>query len=236
MVSLLNLDPAHLIALYGYWAIAVVVGLESMGIPLPGETILVAAAAYAGARHNLNIAFVIAAAAGGAIVGDSIGFWIGREVGLHLLPRYGHRIGLTEPRLKLGQYLFLRHGGKVVFFGRFVAILRTMAAFLAGANQMSWPRFLVFNASGGITWATIFGVGAYALGTSIDRFAGPIGAALLAVAVVAGLVGFVFVRRQEQRLLAEAERALPGPLAQRPLTFGRAREARRGDRRADRVA
>ncbi len=227
MSALLSLDPAHLIALYGYWAVAVVVGLESMGIPLPGETILVAAAAYAGATHNLDIAFVVLAAAGGAIVGDSIGFWIGREIGLHLLPRYGYRIGLTEERLKLGQYLFLRHGGKVVFFGRFVAILRTMAAFLAGANQMSWPRFLVFNASGGIVWATVFGVGAYTLGTSIDRFAGPIGVVLLVAAIVAGVAGFFFVRRQEQRLIAEAERALPGPLTRRPLTFRRAHEARK---------
>lgn len=219
--SLPNLNPDHLIALYGYWAIAVIVGLESMGIPLPGETVLIAAGTWAGATHDSNIALIIVAAASGAIVGDSIGFWIGREIGFRLLLRYGRHIGLTQPRLKLGQYLFLRHGGKVVFFGRFVAILRTIAAFLAGANQMPWPQFLVFNASGGIIWATIFGLGSFEIGTAIDRFAGPMGIMFLGLAVTAGLLGFGFLRRQEERLLAEAEHALPGPLAHRPVSLHR---------------
>jgi membrane protein DedA with SNARE-associated domain len=208
----MNLDPVHLVSTYGYWAVGVIVGLESIGLPLPGETMLIAAATFAGATHRLDITYVIAAAAAGAIIGDSIGFLLGREIGFPLLHRYGPRVGLTEPRLKLGQYLFLKHGGKVVFFGRFVALLRTLAAFLAGANGMYWPRFLLFNASGGIFWATIFGAGAYSFGQLIDRFAKPVGFVLLGLAVVGGLISFIVVRRHERVLIAHAERALPGPL------------------------
>jgi membrane protein DedA with SNARE-associated domain len=216
MSFLPHVDPTDLIALYGYWAVAVVVGLESMGIPLPGETILVAAAIWAGARHDLNIAGVVAAASAGAIVGDSIGYWIGRTVGFRVLAHYGRRIGLTEERLKLGQYLFLRYGAVIVFFGRFVALLRTLAAFLAGVNQMSWPRFLFFNVTGGILWASVFGLGGYLFGQSIRYVGGPISLALLVAGVVAAIAAFFFIRSHEQRMIAEAERALPGPLAGHP--------------------
>jgi membrane protein DedA with SNARE-associated domain len=208
----MHFDTTQLISSYGYWAVGVVVALESMGIPLPGETILVAAATYAGATHDLDIALVIVAAAIGAIVGDSCGFFIGREIGLPLLHRHGARIGLTEPRLKVGQYLFLRHGGKVVFFGRFVALLRTFAAMLAGANRMYWPRFLLFNAAGGIVWACVFGIGGYSFGRLIDEFAGPIGIVLLVLAVIGGIISAMIARRHEEALIARAERALPGPL------------------------
>jgi membrane protein DedA with SNARE-associated domain len=129
-------DPSGWIAAYGYWAVLVLVGLESMGLPLPGETALIAAAVYAGTRRELNVAGVIAVASIGAVIGDNIGYEIGRRLGFPLLVRYGSRIGLDERRLKLGQYLFRRHGGSIVFFGRFVAFLRTFTALLAGANRM----------------------------------------------------------------------------------------------------
>jgi membrane protein DedA with SNARE-associated domain len=206
------LDPAELIKTYGYWAVAIIVGLESIGIPLPGETMLIAAATYAGATHALDPITVVAAAATGAIVGDSIGFFIGREIGIHVLHRYGPRIGLDERRLKLGQYLFMRHGGKVVFFGRFVALLRTLAAMLAGANQMLWPRFLFFNAAGGMVWASIIGFGAYMFGDLVDRVAGPIGIVLLVIGIICAVTGFIVVRRHEQLWIERAERAIPGPI------------------------
>lgn len=205
-------EATRFIADYGYWGIAGVVGLESMGIPLPGETILIAAAAWAAFSHQLSIELVIAAAAGGAIVGDSLGYLIGRRIGFPLLLRYGARIGATEARLKVGQYLFLRHGGKVVFFGRFMALLRTLAALLAGINQMPWPRFLFFNATGGIVWATVFGVGAYMFGSALHRITGPLAIGFALLGAAAALTGFVLARRHERHLLAEAERALPGPL------------------------
>jgi membrane protein DedA with SNARE-associated domain len=158
----------HLIAHYGYAAIFLVVMLESTGIPMPGETILITAAALAGTKHALDIRWVIAAAAGGAIVGDNIGFWVGREFGEPLLEKRGDLVGLDARKRMLGRYLFARYGGSIVFFGRFVALLRAFAALLAGANNLAPWRFFVFNALGGIVWATIFGLGGYLLGASIS--------------------------------------------------------------------
>ena len=117
---------------------------------------------------------MIGAAAAGAIIGDNCGYWIGREFGFPLLYRYGHYIRLDERRLKLGQYLFLKHGGKIVFFGRFVAVLRAFAAFLAGVNRYNWEEFFLFNAAGGIVWATIFGLGGFWLGRAFEHYARPV--------------------------------------------------------------
>jgi membrane protein DedA with SNARE-associated domain len=203
---------AHLVTHAGYGAIMLAICVESLGIPFPGEATLLAAAIYAGTTHRLDISLVVAAAAAGAVVGGIIGYSIGRSFGFWLLTKYGGRIGLSERRIRLGQYLFLRHGGKVVFFGRFVAVLRALASFLAGANRMSWPRFLTFNAAGAIVWASAYGVGAYVFGKEIHRIAGPIGLALGLVALIVIVAGIVFLRRNEARLEEEAERALPGPL------------------------
>jgi membrane protein DedA with SNARE-associated domain len=212
MIHIATSDLTHLLTTYGYWAVLVFVGIESIGIPFPGETMLLVAAIYAGRTHQLLIPLVIIAAAAGAIIGDNIGFWIGREGGYRLLRRYGRYIRLGERRLKLGQYLFLKHGGKVVFFGRFVAVLRAFAAFLAGTNCMPWPRFLLFNAAGGIVWATLFGLGGYFLGDNIHRITGPIGISAIVLAVIFIIASLFFLRRNEQRLEDEAERALPGSL------------------------
>ena len=212
----------HLIATYGYLAIAVIIGLESMGLPLPGESALVIAALYA-SRHDHNIAGVVAAAATGAILGDNIGYWIGREFGYRLLLRYGGYIGLTPSKIKLGQYLFLRHGGKVVFFGRFVAILRILAAFLAGVNRMEWRRFLLANAAGAILWASAVGFGAYVFGKAVLRVTGPLGIVLIIVSAALIVGALWFARRHEAELEAKAEQALPGPL--RPVHRVRARPA-----------
>lgn len=100
-----------------------------------------------------------------------------------MLRRYGSAIHLDERKVKVGLYLFRRHGGKVVFFGRFVAILRAWAAFLAGTNRMPWSRFLLFSALGGIVWATVYGLGGYFPGATIHRLAGPLGTITLVLAV-----------------------------------------------------
>jgi membrane protein DedA with SNARE-associated domain len=197
---------------FGYAAVFGFVGIESLGIPFPGETMLVAAALYAGATHQLNIVGIIIAAAAGAIVGDNIGFGIGHWGGYRLLIRYGHYIRLHAGRVKLARYLFMRHGGKVVFFGRFVSVLRTYAAFLAGTARMAWPRFLVFNASGGIVWATGYGVGAYLAGDRLTKLSAPVDLGLAGVAVVVIIAGILILRRKEAELIVQAEKALPGPL------------------------
>jgi membrane protein DedA with SNARE-associated domain len=201
----------HLIATYGYLAIGVIIALESMGLPLPGESVLVLAALYA-ARHNHSIAGIVASAATGAVLGDNVGYWIGREFGYGLLLRYGDRIGLSASKIKLGQYLFLRHGGKVVFFGRFVPVLRMLAAVLAGVNRMDWRRFLLANTAGGILWASAVGFGAYLFGRAVMHVATPLSITLVTVSLAVIVRALVFVRAHEAELEAEAERALPGPL------------------------
>jgi len=203
---------ATLIAAHGYWIVATAVALESMGIPVPGETVLVSAAIFAGATHRLTIALVIMAAAIGAIVGDNIGYLLRRTFGYRLLLRYGHLVRLDARRIKLGQYLFARHGGKVVFFGRFVAVLRAIAAVLAGTNCMPWRRFLFFNASGGVLWATAYGMAGNFFGERLQRLHGTVAFVGLALAGTACVAGFWWLHRHEAALAAEAAQALPGPL------------------------
>ena len=202
----------HLISAYGYWSIAVIVALESMGLPLPGETVLVVAALYAATHHDTSIAGVIASAAAGAIVGDNLGYWLGREFGYRLLLRYGAYIGLSHERIKLGQFLFLRHGGKVVFFGRFIPILRILAGILAGMNRMPWRRFLLANAAGALLWSVVLGTSAYAFGRALLRVTGPLAIGLFLIGVGLLCAAGLFVRAHEAELKAQAERALPGPL------------------------
>jgi len=161
----------HFISKHGYWAVALIVGLESMGLPLPGETVLVLATIYAATDPNVNVWLVITAAAVGSIIGDNVGYWLGKKYGYALLRRYGRHIGMSDARIKIGQYLFLRHGGKVVFFGRFVALLRILAAVLAGVNRMPWRGFLLANAGGAVIWAAVFGVGGYLFGKVLLQFA-----------------------------------------------------------------
>jgi membrane protein DedA with SNARE-associated domain len=207
-----NHELNHLLSTYGYAVVFLIVGAESLGIPLPGETTLTLAAIYAGSTHRLNIVGVVAAAAAGAIIGDNIGYLIGRSGGYRLLRRYGHYVRIDEHRLKIGRYLFDRHGGKVVFFGRFVSILRTWAAFLAGTLKMHWRRFLVFNAAGGILWATIVGVGFYYFASALKALRAPFDIAIGVVATLALVGGLLLLRRKEKQLGAAAERAYPGPL------------------------
>ena len=199
---------------YGYLVVFLLVMIESIGVPVPGETALIAAALYAGSTHKLDIWLVIAAAIAGAIIGDNIGYSIGRYGGAKVLLRHGHRIGLHEDRLKIGIWLFRRHGGKVVFWGRFVSVLRTWAAFLAGTNKMAWPRFLFFNAAGGIVWATLYGLLYYFFGSVLSKLSTTINVTL-AVAGLLVIVAFVvWSRRKEHELLERAEREIGGTVAE----------------------
>ena len=202
----------HLLSTYGYLAVFLFIGIESLGVPFPGETMLITAAVYAGATHHLAIQGVIPAAVAGAIIGDNVGFAIGWFGGFALLRRYGRYIRLDEAKMKVGRYIFMRQGGKVVFFGRFVSILRTYAAFLAGTNRMHWSRFLAFNAAGGIVWAAFWGTVAYLLGQEIDRLSKPVDIGFAVLGGIVLIVGIFFIRSHEKRLEAVAEKALPGPL------------------------
>ena len=202
------------LASYGYLVVFLLVMIESIGVPVPGETALIGAALYAGSTGKLEIEGVIAVAMSGAIIGDNIGFSIGRYGGARLLLRHGHKIHLDEARLKIGIWLFRRHGGKVVFWGRFVSILRTWAAFLAGTNHMEWRRFLFYNAAGGAVWASLYGVAYYEFGGALRKLSTTIDI-VLGVAGTAILVAFVvWSRRKEAELQERAEEEIEGSVAQ----------------------
>ncbi len=203
---------AHLIHDYGLAVVAGVIGLECIGLPFPGETVLILASIFAGTKHELNIVSVVLTAAGGAIVGQMVGYVIGREFGYWLLLRYGAYLRITEGRIKLGEYLFLRHGGKIVIVARFIPVLRSLAGILAGANRMPWRRFLLANVVGAVIWASFFGFAAYMLGRQFERLAGPMVIVLGVATVIVIIAGAIFAARHEAQLTAEAERALPGPL------------------------
>jgi membrane protein DedA with SNARE-associated domain len=199
----------NLLQTYGLWVLFGIVMLESAGLPLPGETALVATSLYASSTQNIAILAIILVAASAAIIGDNLGYLVGRTAGLKIVEKHGSAIGLTPERLKVGQYLFRHHGGKVVFFGRFIALLRALAAVLAGINRMPWPHFLLMNALGGLTWATLLGGGAYLLGEQVKHFAGSAALVLLGVAIVILVAGFIFAKHHERELILRATADMP---------------------------
>jgi len=187
-----------LFARYGYFVIFFGVMLENAGVPVPGETILLAGAALARFGH-LSLPAVILVAITGAILGDNIGFFIGRRGGRVLLERRGRMFGLTPARIAQFDGFFARHGAMTVFIARFVTGLRVVGAILAGASTLPWGRFLIFNAAGAIAWATTFGAVGYLLGYSwdtIEQWIGSLGLVFLAVLAAAGLVALVRARRR----------------------------------------
>ena len=202
----------HLVASYGYLIVFALVGLESLGIPLPGETTLIAAGTYAGQTHKLVVWGVFLVASAGAVIGDNIGFWIGDKGGYRLLRRYGRYIRFREKEMKVGRYIFDRYGGPVVFFGRFVSILRTYAAFLAGTNRMEWRKFVVYNLAGGVVWSGIWTFTAYYVGTSLKHTSGKVNLIVGIAAAVVVVAAIFVVRGQARRLEQVAEAAYPGPL------------------------
>jgi membrane-associated protein len=178
--------PRHL----GYLALVGLVGAESMGVPVPGETALITAAILA--RHGeFKIGVVIALAAGAAIVGDNVGYLIGLKGGRALLLRPGPFHDLRKRFVDRGEPFFDRHGPKAVFLGRWFAGLRIAAAWLAGINRMDWGVFLFWNALGGIAWAASVGLAAYLLGPTAEhliKLSGAVGIGALVLVVVAALI------------------------------------------------
>jgi membrane protein DedA with SNARE-associated domain len=196
----------NLIQVYGLWVLFPVVMLEGMGIPVPGETALLATAVYAGSTDKISIVPVVLIAATAAMVGDNIGYFIG----LRLVVRYGRYVRLNESRLKIGRYLFLRRGGKIVLIARLIAILRTFVPLLAGVNRMRWRYFLLMNAIGGFCWASLVGGGAYLFGKEINRGSGPVRLLLLVSALGLVVAAILFFRQHERELEQRADAALRG--------------------------
>jgi membrane protein DedA with SNARE-associated domain len=203
-----NLD--HLLQAYGLWAVALLIFLESTGVPSPGETMLIAAGTYAGSTHRLNVVEVVLVAIVAAVVGDNLGYWVGRKGGWPLLRRYRRVWHIDDATLKIGVYLFRRHGGMVVFIGRFVPLLRTYGALLAGVNRFPWSRFLFWNGTSAIAWATVWGTLAFVFGSVLRRYESIATLATLSVALTVTVVAGVVIRRRRKELAAAAERAFPG--------------------------
>ena len=202
------LDHVQLIAILsslGYLSVFLLITLENLGLPLPGETVLVGAAIYAGQTHQLDLIFIILAAASGGALGGTIGFWLGRIFGPMLTDKYGKLIGLTPRRIILGEYLFKKWGGLIIFLGRFVALLRVLAAILAGLNHFDPVRFFIFNAAGALLWSMIFGCGGYFFGSAIHQIAGPIGWIILISVIIGGFFIYRYLKQNEERLMREAE-------------------------------
>ena len=189
----------HFFTHHGLPLLAVVVMIESFGIPLPGETVLIAFGVLASQGHY-GIVWVIVAGAAGAIVGDNLGYWlIGRLGGRALFRRWRWLNQYADRVLPRAERAMARHGGKTVFLGRFVSILRYTVAWIAGLSRMDWWRFLFWNAAGGIAWATAVGLVAYYAGRAaadaIQRY-GLYAAAAVAVALA---LGWLLVRRARRR-------------------------------------
>jgi membrane protein DedA with SNARE-associated domain len=184
---------------YGLIALFLIVMLESGGVPLPGETALIAAGVYA-SQGKLNIVEVIAVAAGAAIVGDNVGFFIGRRYGRRLLEWEGGPFARHRKKLiELGEPFFEKHGPKAVFLGRWIAGLRITAAWLAGAHRMRWPVFTFYNALGGICWATSVGLVSYYLGHTAETVFKTAGLAGLGAAALLGVVAYAIHRLRQRR-------------------------------------
>jgi membrane protein DedA with SNARE-associated domain len=173
---------------YGLIALFLIVMLESGGVPLPGETALIAGGVYA-SSGELDVVAVIAVAAAAAIVGDNLGYWVGRTGGRRLLERWRFVRRWSEPVLPWAEGFFHRHGAKTIFIGRFFSVLRVTAAWMAGVSRMRWWRFFGWNAAGGICWAVLVGLVAYFAGhaaaDAISRYGLIAGVALVVVAAAA---------------------------------------------------
>lgn len=184
--------------LLAYIVLAALVGSESSGIPLPGETTLFLGA-FAAQDGKLSIVIVIAVAAGAAIVGDNLGYLAGRRYGRRLLERPGRFEEHRRRALERGETFFARHGSKAVFFGRWVAALRVWAAWIAGITHLPWPVFLVWNALGGILWATTIGLVGYLAGHTAEKIVQKAGYGALAVAVLGAVAAYVVIHRRSSR-------------------------------------
>jgi membrane protein DedA with SNARE-associated domain len=189
----------HLLISYGLVLLFAVVAAESAGLPLPGETALIAASILA-AQGHYSIVSVIVVAASAAILGDNVGYWIGRTGGRALLERWGPIRRYAERALPPGERFFQKHGGKTVFIGRFVAVLRVTAAWLAGITHMSWWRFFLWNASGGIVWATGVSLLAYYFGKAAADAVQTYGIYALVAIVAAGAIAFLGMRLLKKRV------------------------------------
>ena len=190
---------------HSQWALLllfVLLFLESFGLPLPGETALIACGVLA-SQGALSIVAVIVVAIFAAVIGDNLGYWTARKGGRKLPSKTRLTRRYASDYLPRGERFFARHGGKAVFFGRFVAVLRVTAAWTAGLSRMDWWRFFGWNAAGGIVWATGVGLVAYYLGDAAAKAIGRYGLYAAGGVIVFAALGYFIVRRVERRVMKD---------------------------------
>jgi len=190
---------------HSQWALLllfVLLALESFGLPVPGETALIACSVLA-SQGSLSIVWVVVVGVLAAIIGDNLGYWVARKGGRPLLQRFRLTRPYAEKYLPRGERFFAKHGGKAVFLGRFVAVLRVTAAWVAGISHMHWWRFLGWNAAGGIVWATLVSVISYYLGDAAASAFSRYGLYAAGGAILLSALGFLLVRRLEKRVLQD---------------------------------
>ncbi|MFL6796446.1 MAG: DedA family protein [Xanthobacteraceae bacterium] len=195
---------ADFIATYGVWVVAAFIALETIGAPLPAEAALMAAGIFA-RTHGLDLRTLICAGILAAVLGNVTGFWIGKRYGHALLHRYGARVGLTQTRIRIAQWLFERYGGRFVFCSRFLPFLRNIAAVLAGTNAMPQQGFFLASTMAAVTWVVGYGTASYALGQAFLEAASPVAVvlAVLALTIVLGIPALIV--RFEGRLAARID-------------------------------
>ena len=207
LLSITSFIEAH-----SQWALLIMFALltlESFGLPLPGETALIACSILA-SQGSLSIVWVVVVGVAAAIIGDNLGYWVAREGGRPLLQRHRLTQQYAEKYLPRGERFFARHGGKAVFFGRFVAVLRVTAAWVAGLSHMHWWRFFAWNAAGGIVWATLVSLISYYLGTAAADALSRYGLFAAGGLVLLTGAGFLVVRWLERRVVDEDEEPAHG--------------------------
>lgn len=203
---------SHFLDTFGYLAVFLFIAIENLGVPFPGETMLVVAAVYA-SQSKLQIPFVILACILGSVVGSTAGYTIGWHGGRGLIRRYGHYVRVSEKTLAPAERYFQRFGSATVFFGRFLAVLRAWAAFLAGMNKMPVPIFLIYNTAGAVIWSIVFGLLGFYLGKNKSQLQGvltALGTGGVVIIVLLVLIGiFFYIRHRRARARAEVATLRP---------------------------
>lgn len=201
-------DLSTLVAHYGYDVVFAALLLASAGVPAPAGELLIAAAIYAAKTGRLSLAVLTLGGVAMAIAGGMAGYGVGHSLGVAGLRRYGGRFGLGPARQRLGRYLFLKHGGKIVFFIRFIALLGPFGGVMAGVNRMPWGRFAAFNALGAAAWVSLMAMGGYLFGAFFASVGRPAGVAALAGAAVVAFAAALYLHRQGASLQVKADALL----------------------------
>jgi len=192
---------------WGYWIVFFGVMLENVGIPVPGETILLVAGFFA-SQHGFSLPLVMAIAASGAVLGDNGGYWLGRKVGRAFLLKYGKYLLLNEKRFLAMEKYFAKHGDKTVLVARFLTGFRVFTALFAGASHMVWGRFFIFNVMGAVSWAVVISSLGYFFGESwglLEKYVKNAGLIMAGVAVLAFIVHFIWKRKKEKKVEVSEE-------------------------------